>query len=1013
MKFFSPFNTQVYLVAALLIGVLTACPEPSKPQINKISVTSNIKTVNAAGTVELSVVVEGTGGFSPDVIWSIPTGKGALSATSGSSITFTAPSLATASISTIRATSVQDSSKFGEVTINNNATVVKPTIINVEVKATLSTLAAATATTVSSVVKGAGAFSDAIAWSLESGQGTLSATSGSSITFTAPSLATANTTVIRATSVQDNTKFGTVTINNKALATITNVTVSALQTTLDAGAETTLNADVAGSNEFNNAVTWSIESGQGILSTTTGSSVTITAPSRALANTIVVRATSVQDTTKFAAVTLNVKPHDLVARSGRISSSYLATCALKTSGEAYCWGYNGSGLLGTGNSIDSSVPVLVSGGLRFSMIDVSDSTVCGVTTLGLAYCWGIRSLGVSNLSYSLVPVLVSNDLIFSSISVGAYQVCGITTSGAVYCWGGWYLNNHNTKAPFLISKDYTFLSVSAAESFSNTACAITTLDVAYCWGTNEYGEFGNGEINTNTPYVPVPVGGNYTFASIEAADGFTCGITTLGKTYCWGRVNQKNTQVTLTPLTFASNYTFKSIDYKAGRMCAIDIASDGYCWGYGNLGDGKYIEPRQPIFLEYTEFPSKISGNHKFTALNSRCGITTSNSTYCWDSNMYGSIGNGFTASTPSYVPHKIQSSLQFSSLGTGYFRTCGLDASGSAYCWGQNGSAGLGDNAKTKGSALPVLVSGNHNFSRIDVGGEHTCGITTTGFAYCWGFNDDGDIGDNTTIDRLVPTLVHGGHTFTSISANYYTCGITTTGAAYCWGPSDYGALGDGLPISENSGRVVTVPSLVTGGLTFLKISVGSYHTCGIATTGLVYCWGSNALGALGNGTITNTSTPILIGSNETFSSIAAGRRATCGLTTSGKAYCWGWNWLGTLGSPTQTEYVLVPTPVSGDYTFSSISLKGRTACGITTTGISYCWGEGERGQLGNGNPRSSSTPKKVSGDQNFTQISNNGDHTCGTSTTGATYCWGNGESDQLGVVREYLVPTLSIFTP
>src|SRR5207249_3018598 len=163
------------------------------------------------------------------------------------------------------------------------------------------------------------------------------------------------------------------------------------------------------------------------------------------------------------------------------------------------------------------------------------------------------------------------------------------------------------------------------------------------------------------------------------------------------------------------------------------------------------------------------------------------------------------------------------------------------------------------------------------------------------------------------------------SVSANTgFTCGVTSSGAAYCWGDNSAGQLGIGTQHSPDSCSAIgsygcsTVPVAVIGGLSFSSVTGWGQHGCGLSTTGAAYCWGDNPAGQLGIG------------------------------TTDGPEHC------SPYGDPCST----VPVAVSGGLTFSFLSVGGRHACGLTTTGAAYCWGFNSVGQLGDGSNNSSSVP-------------------------------------------------------
>ena len=200
----------------------------------------------------------------------------------------------------------------------------------------------------------------------------------------------------------------------------------------------------------------------------------------------------------------------------------------------------------------------------------------------------------------------------------------------------------------------------------------------------------------------------------------------------------------------------------------------------------------------------------------------------------------------------------------------------------------------------MPVQVTGGHVFGSVSAGANsHSCGVITSGAALCWGNNGSGQLGDGTTIEKLVPVAVLGSHAFASISAGFsFTCGVTTSGAAHCWGHNVSGQLGDGTTSPS------LVPVEVSGSHTFFTVSAGDEnHTCGATVTGTAFCWGLNRNGELGDGTTTGSHVPVAVSGNHVFESVSAGPAYTCGVTATGGTYCWGSNDFGQLGDGTTTE--------------------------------------------------------------------------------------------------------------
>ncbi|MCG6989533.1 MAG: Ig-like domain-containing protein [Gemmatimonadetes bacterium] len=343
------------------------------------------------------------------------------------------------------------------------------------------------------------------------------------------------------------------------------------------------------------------------------------------------------------------------------------------------------------------------------------------------------------------------------------------------------------------------------------ACGLTTTGQAYCWGDNSWGQLGNGRNDPSN--VPVAVSGGLTFQEIGAGHDHTCGLTNAGQVYCWGDNSQ------------------------------------------GQLGNGTN---------DPSDVPVAVSGGLKFQWISAgdshTCGLTVSGRAYCWGNNWDGKLGNG--GNDPSDVPVAVSGGLSFQWISAGLDHTCAITRTGQAYCWGWNGWGQLGSGGLD--SAVPVPVSGGLSFQRISAGWTHTCALTNSGQAYCWGgeFPDRGELGNGTTEPSAVPVAVSGGLSFQDISAGLdHTCALTSSGQAHCWGSNYYGTLGNGTddPLSD-------VPVAVSGGLTFERITAAADHDCALTGAGQVYCWGSNSDGQLGTGTNDASNVPVAVSGGLTF---------------------------------------------------------------------------------------------------------------------------------------------------
>ncbi len=297
-----------------------------------------------------------------------------------------------------------------------------------------------------------------------------------------------------------------------------------------------------------------------------------------------------------------------------------------------------------------------------------------------------------------------------------------------------------------------------------------------------------------------------------------------------------------------------------------------------------------------------------------------------------------------------------------------------------------------------------------LSAGQDATCGIIALGRAYCFGAENLVGVAKDTSCFggsgspaqpcTLIPLRIAGGLSFTSVSVGTtVACGIASTNLAYCWGSNSVGQLGNGLSSQGTSLQ----PNLVVGAVSFsavnfVRVTAGNVHACGLTTSGKAFCWGGDNLFQLGTGdTVSaNSTTPIPIKSSLSFTQISAGGDHTCAISTSGLTACWGDNSRGQVGVGTLADLV-VDSPVTiGN--FAQISAGFSHTCALTTAGAAFCWGANEAGQLGNGTLTDSPSPVAVSGGQTFRSISAGVESTCGITTAGAAFCWGNNNLGQVG---------------
>ena len=342
--------------------------------------------------------------------------------------------------------------------------------------------------------------------------------------------------------------------------------------------------------------------------------------------------------------------------------------------------------------------------------------------------------------------------------------------------------------------------------------------------------------------------------------------------------------------------------------------------------------------------------------------------------------------------------------ISAGWMHTCAINASGALKCWGNNGSGRLGDNTTTNRNTGVQVFGLTRAVVAVAAGSAHTCALLDSGFVYCWGENSQGQLGDGTTTDRVRPTLVKGLNAVTAIDAGAAnTCALSTLGAPFCWGDNAKGQIGDNT--TTNRTTITWVHYL----LNIKAISVGGTHVCVVTEANAAKCWGDNSQGELGDGGTTNQKVPEQVsGLIAGASAISAGAYHSCAVTNTSAVKCWGDNAKGELGDGTLIDR-LTPTPASGLSSGSFAFLGGGTHfCVLTFAFAAKCWGNNGYGQLGNGTTANQSVQVQVSGlASNITAITAGGYHTCALTASGVAKCWGLNDSGQLGNGTNLTSPT------
>ncbi|MCC6495106.1 MAG: hypothetical protein IT193_02475, partial [Propionibacteriaceae bacterium] len=727
------------------------------------------------------------------------------------------------------------------------------------------------------------------------------------------------------------------------------------------------------------------------------------------------------------------------------------TCAV-ADGTAYCWGNGGSGRTGIGGTGNTSTPTAVAGipsGRTVTGISAGAAHACAVAD-GLAYCWGSNvngqlGNGQTTSTTSAVAVTTAAGILagrtVTGIAAGSAHSCGIA-DGLAFCWGsnanGRLGDTTTTQRTAPVAVDTTGVlggrSVTALSAGYAHTCAVADAR-AFCWGLTTSGRLGNGVTWTSNQPAPVAVTGTVATAAkvtaISAGSTHSCAIAD-GAAHCWGAGGSGQLGNGTTPAAAGAAVAVSTGGVLSGRtLTAISAGNQfscttgntpGSCWGLGTGGQlGNRASATTSTAVD-TAVTGPVCASGAVRLNGTDCSLEQG--TDYWGRLSY-SIGS-WTAPNSAWVKATTRTRDAISpeatarsqtSLTLGWDQVSELSRSYAEFTV-QRSTSPSGSHPVTvyRGGLRSALDRGGlarrttgRAVSQVSAGSDHTCAVLE-GAAYCWGDNTNGELGIGSTTDTNVPTAVASsgvlaGKTVTAISAGMddanggqHTCALAD-GGVYCWGLNIHGELGNGSTTQSTS---PVRAGTVTGAT---AVATGYMHSCALSG-GKVYCWGDNSRGQIGDGTTTRRTSPVLVQgllAGQTVTAITAGAAHTCAIA-GGAVYCWGSNVSGQLGINNNTNspvpVAVLTTGALNGLTVSAASAGQAHTC-VVAGGKAYCWGYNNNGQLGNNSTSTALVATAVTAPwaagAGLTSLSAGMYSTCAVAD-GKAYCWGDNSNGQLG---------------
>lgn len=590
-------------------------------------------------------------------------------------------------------------------------------------------------------------------------------------------------------------------------------------------------------------------------------------------------------------------------------------CALTKLRQVMCWS----------DSSSSTKPRLLNGLENVESIAAGWGHFCALTLNKKVICWGLNNfaqIGVSPgvasdgefLGANLIQIQGLSEV--KNLALGMYSSCVVQVDNRLFCWG--------SNEASVLGRDRQIMkysvspieilglgSVLSAQLGLYSACAIDIEQKVFCWGFNSGGQLGNG--TTIDSSSPVEVVGARGAQELILSSAGACARRLDGSIQCWGPI--VSSVVPVVP-KFFENIKKLSLGYMFG--CGLTNQQTVRCWG-----NNQNLQLGLSQSLTASANPVKLNSDLHLLAQSSfdqiqknkimvgkggyfRCGLTIDQRVRCWGYNTSGYLGNNSSVSFSTAIPVDVAGLGPVKTLSVGGSHSCVITLSDTVKCWGSNYAGGLGNNTKVS-SPFPVDVLGLGPVKAVQAGMDgFTCAITMNNLMKCWGYNANGVLGNNSTVDSLIPTDVVGlGSVKQMALGDYFVCAITTSDKVMCWGaPSILGkSVFSGSEIGYSKGHL---PYEIESVGTVKSIAAGDRHVCALTSTNEIKCWGDSTNKRLGiDASLLTSIAPITVPGVQGAVALASRFGSTCVWLESEKMMCWGDNKFGKLGVGSFNNYI------------------------------------------------------------------------------------------------------------
>jgi alpha-tubulin suppressor-like RCC1 family protein len=506
-----------------------------------------------------------------------------------------------------------------------------------------------------------------------------------------------------------------------------------------------------------------------------------------------------------------------ISDATQVAAGFRHSCAVLSSGHVECWGWDYYGQLGNGAISEvQDTPVEVLGISDATQVAAGEGHSCAVLSSGDLKCWGNNESGQLGNGATdpgqdtPVEVLGIDDA--TQVAAGVGHSCAVLSSGHLKCWGENYYGqlgdgaNSNSATPV----EAHIIDATQVAAGEEHTCAVLFSGHLQCWGENYYGQLGDGTYSNSA----TAVGALGISDATQVADGvrYSCAVLSSGHVQCWGEDTYGQlgdgvvgeAQDTPVEVLGISDATQIAVAWK--HSCVLLSSGHIECWGwngYGQLGDGATGEAQDtPVEVLGISDATQVAAGYGHS-----CAALSTGHVECWGEDGDGQLGNG-AHTQPQDTPVEAYEITNATQVAAGSAHTCAVLSTGHVKCWGFNRYGQLGDGTLFL-PLDPVEVLGISDATEIAAGEEHSCAVLSTGHVECWGSNDHGQVGDGATdegqstpveaLDISDAAQVTGGEA--------HTCAVLSTGEVQCWGWNEQGQLGDGTAWSTTPTEVIGIP--------------------------------------------------------------------------------------------------------------------------------------------------------------------------------------------------------------